>query len=114
MLDTPLDGPQVPWAGPDRTKVHLESGRNNERIVCKLAARVRVDCIVCQVEGHNVLGNVCDVLQNKTGEWLAECRLLLQASTDESPVIRFLVSRRKGEEGRGADRTYHPGCVDGR
>ena len=114
MLDTPLDGPQVPWAGPDRTKVHLESGRNDERIVRELAARVRADRIVRRVEGHDVLGNVRDVLRNKAGEWPAECRLLLQASTDESPVIRFLVSRRKGEEGRGADRTYHPGCADGR
>jgi len=73
----------------DRTKVHLESRRDDERVVRELAARVRADCVVRRVEGRDVLGNVRDVLRNKAGEWPAECRLLLQASTDESPVIRF-------------------------
>jgi hypothetical protein len=48
-----------------------------------------VDRVVRRVEGRDVLGNVRDVLRDKAGERLAERRLLLQASTDESPVIRF-------------------------
>ena len=75
----------------DRAKVHLKAHRDDERVVRELAARVRADRVVRRVEGRDVLGNVRDVLRNKAGERLAERRLLLQASTDESPVIRVLV-----------------------
>lgn len=56
----------------DRTKVHLESRRDDERVVRELAARVRADRIVSRVEGRDVLGNVRDVLRNEAGEWPAE------------------------------------------
>ena len=98
----------------DRTKVHLESRRDNERVVGELTARVRADRVVRRVEGRDILGNVRDVLRNKAGDWPAECRLLLQASTDESPVISFLDWEKRGRKGDKADRTYHPGCADGR
>jgi len=61
----------------DRTKVHLEPHRDDERVVRELAARVRADRVVRWVERRDVLGNVRDVLRNKAGERLAERRLLL-------------------------------------
>ena len=61
----------------DRTIVHLESHRDDERVVRELAARVRADRVVRWVERRDVLGNVRDVLRNNAGERLAERRLLL-------------------------------------
>jgi len=61
----------------DRTKVHLEPGRDDEGVVRELAARVCADGIVRRVERRDVLGNVRDVRRDEAREGPAEGRLLL-------------------------------------
>ena len=61
----------------DRAKVHLESHRDDERVVRKLTARVRADRVARRVKGCDIFGNVCDVLGDKSSERSTERRLLL-------------------------------------
>ena len=72
----------------DRAKVHLESRRDDERIIFNRTARVRADGIARRVEGRDILGNERDVRRDERSERPTERRLLLQAGTDESPVSR--------------------------
>jgi hypothetical protein len=72
----------------NRAKVHLESHRDDERIVGELAARVCADRVARRVKGRDVLGNMRDVLRDQSSGRSAECRLLLQAGADEGPIIR--------------------------
>ena len=60
----------------DRAKVHLESHRDDERIIFERTARVCADGIVLWVKGCNILGNVRDVGRNKGREPPTERRLL--------------------------------------
>ena len=71
----------------DRAKVHLEP-RRDECIIFNQTARVRVDGIVRQVEGRDILRDKRNVRRDERSERPTKCRLLLQARTDESPVSR--------------------------
>jgi hypothetical protein len=51
-------------------------------------AHVRVDGIVRRVEGCDILGDKRNVRRDERSERPTECRLLLQAGTDENPVSR--------------------------
>ena len=70
----------------NRTEIHLQPRRDDERVVREGAARVRADCVVRRVEGRDVFGYVRDVRGDKLCERSSERRLPFKASTDESPV----------------------------
>ena len=70
----------------DRTEIHLQPHRDDERIVREGTARIRAHGIVRRVEGRDVFGDVRDVRRDKLRERSSERRLLFQACTDESPV----------------------------
>ena len=70
----------------DRTEIHLQPHRDDERVVRERAARIRAHCVVCGVEGRDVFGYMRYVRRDKLRERPSERRLLFQACTDESPV----------------------------
>ena len=95
-------------------KVHLESRRDDERIIFNRTARVRADGVARRVEGRDILGNERDVRRHERRERPTERRLLLQAGTDQSPVSRPRPEGFRSRlrwRGRKLDRTYHPGCT---
>jgi hypothetical protein len=70
----------------DRTEIHLQTHRNDERVVREGAARICADRVLRRVEGSYVFGYVRYVRGDELCERSSERRLPFKASTDESPV----------------------------